>query len=143
MTATHDHVDTVSRAVACLNAGDVDTYIATLYAPDSRFYGFPPAFSPDREVISASFHALVAAVPDATITPLDVLTDGDRLAIRYLLGGTHRGEFMGSAGNGGALTVEGMTVLRFEGAQCVERWNRLDDLTLLAQLGASSAATSP
>ncbi|MFD1232315.1 hypothetical protein ACFQ34_03375 [Pseudonocardia benzenivorans] len=37
------------------------------------------------------------------------------------------------------MDVEGLTVLRFVGDRCVERWNRLDDLTLLSQIGALPA----
>ncbi|MFC7661350.1 ester cyclase [Pseudonocardia benzenivorans] len=46
---------------------------------------------------------------------------------------------LGVAGSGAAIDVEGLTVLRFVGDRCVERWNRLDDLTLLSQIGALPA----
>jgi hypothetical protein len=34
---------------------------------------------------------------------------------------------------------EGITILRFDGDLVVERWNRLDDVTLLQQLGVLEA----
>ncbi len=134
-----DHASTVSRAVGLLNVGDVDGYISTLYAPQARFHGFPDAFAPDRDGITLFFKALVAAVPDATITATDLLADGDKLALRFTLTGTHQGELMGAPGTGASLEVEGMTILQFEGDQCVERWNQLDNLTLLTQLNALPA----
>ncbi|MCW2605472.1 MAG: putative ester cyclase [Frankiales bacterium] len=134
-----DHATTISRAVALLNQGDVRGYATALYAPGARFHGFPEAFPPDRDGIIAFFTALIAAVPDAAITPRDMLVDGDKVAVRFALTGTHHGELLGAAGTGGALDVDGMTILHFEGESCTERWNQLDDVTLIAQLHAAPA----
>jgi predicted ester cyclase len=139
---TIDHATTIARAVDKLNAGDVDGYIAGLYTPDCRFHGFPDAFSPDREGIAEFFRTLIAAVPDTRITAQDLLVDGDRVAIRFTLTGTHRGELFGVAGTGRSLDVEGITVLHFVDGLVTERWNRLDDVALLTQLGALPAAAS-
>jgi len=136
-----DHATTVATAVARLNAGDVEGYVTSLYAPEAVFHGFPPAFAPDRDGITAFFHALRAGVPDATISAQDLLADGDRVAVRFTLSGTHTGELLGVPGSGASLDVEGITVLRFSGDRCVERWNRLDDLALLTQIGAMPVPT--
>ena len=136
---TADHASTIISAVDKLNAGDVDGYIGGLYAPDSRFHGFPEAFSPDRDGITEFFRTLVAAVPDTRITAQDLLIDGDRVAIRFTLSGTHRGELFGAPGTGRSLEVEGITMLRFVDGLVAERWNRLDDVALLTQLGALPA----
>ena len=60
--------------------------------------------------------------------------------MRYVLTGTHEGELLGAAGTGQALEVEGITILRFEGDLVAERWNRLDDVKLLTQLGLMATA---
>jgi predicted ester cyclase len=130
-----NHVQTVTNAVGRLNQGDVDGYIDGLYHPHCRFHGFPSAFAPDRDGITEFFRALVAAVPDVRIAAEDVVVSDDEVAIRFTLTGTHSGGLMGAAGSGQALEVEGITILRFEGDRVAERWNRLDDLALLAQLG--------
>lgn len=135
-----DHVTTIATAVDTLNGGDVEGYVRALYAPECRFHGFPDTFPPTRDGIADFFRALIGAVPDARITARDVLVDGDRVALRYALTGTHRGELFGAAGSGGSLEVEGMTVVQFVDAVVVERWNRLDDLALLTQLGALPVA---
>jgi predicted ester cyclase len=130
-----DHASTIAAAVGRLNAGDVEGYATSLYHPHARFHGFPPAFGSDRDGIIAFFHALVGAVPDAQIDALDLFGSGDRVAVRFTLTGTHRGGLLGAPGEGQALHVEGITILRFEGDLVAERWNRLDDVTLLGQLG--------
>ena len=132
---TIDHASTIARAVDKLNAGDVEGYVASLYAADCRFHGFPGAFAPTRDGIAAFFHALIAAVPDATIAPLDVVANDDSVSLRFVLTGTHEGELFGFAGTGRQLEVEGITIVHFVDGLVVERWNRLDDAALLAQLG--------
>ncbi len=133
---TLDHTATIVSAVDKLNAGDVHGYITTLYSPQCQFHGFPDAFPPTRDGITDFFLTLTRAVPDATITAKDVLVDGDRVALRFILTGTHRGELFGVAATGRSLEVEGITLVHFSDGLVVERWNRLDDMALLTQLGA-------
>jgi predicted ester cyclase len=137
-----DHASTIANAVARLNMGDVDGYVRALYHPHSRFHGFPDVFGSDRDGIADFFRALLGAVPDARITAEDLFADGDRVAVRYTLTGSHEGELFGAAGTGRPLNVEGITLLRFENDLVAERWNRLDDVTLLTQLGLLPAAAA-
>jgi predicted ester cyclase len=136
------HIDTIATAVDRLNRGDVDGYVTTLYHPHCRFHGFPEAFGTDRDGIAAFFAALVGAVPDARITAEDAFGAGDRVAVRFTLTGTHRGDLLGAAPDGQPLHVEGITILRFEGERVAERWNRLDDVSLLDQLGVGPASVA-
>ncbi|HEV7826487.1 MAG TPA: ester cyclase [Mycobacteriales bacterium] len=136
-----DHATTITTAVQLLNSGDVDGYITTLYAPEAVFHGFPPAFAPDREGIAGFFRALRAGVPDATIAAEDLFTDDrNRAAVRFTLSGTHTGELFGVPAAGAHIEAEGITILRFSGDRVVERWNRLDDIAFLTQIGAMPAA---
>lgn len=134
-----EHATTIASAVQQLNAGDVDGYVTTLYAPDAVFHGFPPAFAPDRDGIADFFRALRAGVPDATISAQDLFADGDKVAVRFTLTGTHTGELFGGTGSGAPIDAEGITILRFLDGRCVERWNRLDDVAFLSQIGAMPA----
>lgn len=139
---TTDHATTIAQAVDLLNHGDVEGYAVALYAPECRFHGFPDAFPPTRDGIIAFFKALTSAVPDAQINARDLLSDGDRVALRYVLTGTHQGTLFGIPGTGRAIEVEGMTVVLFVDGLVVERWNRLDDMSFLNQLGALPVSSS-
>lgn len=132
---TTDHATTIASAVDKLNRGDVEGYVTSLYSADCSFHGFPAAFAPTRDGIAAFFRTLIAAVPDARIAPLDLVADGDSVALRFVLTGTHEGALFGFAGTGRSLEVEGVTIVHFVDGLVVERWNRLDDGALLAQLG--------
>ena len=134
-----DHASTIASAVQLLNAGDVEGYVTTLYAPEAVFHGFPPAFAPDRDGITGFFRALRAGVPDATISAQDLFADGDRVAVRFTLTGTHAGELFGVPPTGAPIDTDGITILRFHAGHCVERWNRLDDVAFLTQIGAMPA----
>ena len=136
-----DHATTIASAVQKLNAGDVDGYVTTLYAPEAVFHGFPPAFAPDRDGIAGFFRALRAGVPDATISAQDLFADGDRVAVRFTLTGTHTGELFGVPGSGARdrLPRASPSCASPDG-RCVERWNRLDDVAFLTQIGAMPAA---
>ncbi|MFD2093201.1 ester cyclase [Blastococcus deserti] len=130
-----DHARTVATAVGLLNAGDVDGYVTRLYTEDAVFHGFPPQVPPGRDGIAAFFHALRAGMPDAHIGAEDVVAQGDRVAVRFTLTGTHTGELLGASRTGRRIAVEGITILRFRGERVAERWNRLDDVALLTQVG--------
>lgn len=135
-----NHASTIATAVQLLNAGDVDGYVTTLYHPDATFHGFPPDFPADRDGISEFFRALRAGIPDATIAAQDLLTDQDRVAVRFTLTGTHTGELFGVPASGTRVEVDGITILRFRDDRVDVRWNRLDDIAFLSQIGAMPAA---
>lgn len=130
----------IQTHVQQLNEGDVSGYMR-MYAPDCAFHGYPPDVSPDCSGVAQFYTALVEAFPGAQVAPADVVTEGDRVAVRYTLTGTHTGTFLGAPPTGKAISVEGITILRFEGGKVAERWNRLDELTLLTKIGALPAAT--
>ena len=67
-----------------------------------------------------------------------VFGNGDRLAIRFTMTGTHRDHFLGVAPTGRSIAVDGITILRFSGGKCIERWSRVDRYGWLAQLGVVS-----
>jgi predicted ester cyclase len=77
-----------------------------------------------------------AAFPDAYVAFDDVFGQGEKVACRFTMRATHRGEFMGVAATNKPITLTGITVLRFSNGACVERWNAADLLGLLQQLGA-------
>jgi steroid delta-isomerase-like uncharacterized protein len=129
--------DALAAAQAAWNRGDVEGYLA-LYDDSIRMHGYAPEPMGKDEV--RDFYAgFRAAFPDSTLTFDDVFGTGDRLCIRFTMTGTHDGEFMGRPATGRSVAVGGITVLRFVGDRCVERWVSADMLGLLVQLGAVPA----
>ena len=76
-----------------------------------------------------------AAFPDFTITPEEIVTEGDTVAVRMTQRGTHEGTFMGFEPTGKSFEIEAMAFLRLEDGKIVERRTRPDLFGLLRQLG--------
>jgi steroid delta-isomerase-like uncharacterized protein len=74
---------------------------------------------------------LQAAFSDIQITIEDLFAEGDKVAARQTLRGTHSGEFQGIPATGKTATVTGIFIFRLAGGKIVEKWAVLDQLGLL------------
>ncbi len=79
-----------------------------------------------------------SAVPDLRCTIKDLLVRGDKITVRLLFAGTHKGEFMGHPATGKPVKFFAIDILRIRGGKIVEDWHLEDNLNLLEQLGAVS-----
>jgi steroid delta-isomerase-like uncharacterized protein len=79
------------------------------------------------------------AIPDVRITVEDLLSEGDKVAVRLVLEGTHKGPGLGVAPTGQPVRVAGIVLVRFQDGRIVEGWNSWDQLGLLRQIGALAA----
>ncbi len=89
----------------------------------------------DRDGWTAWFQGFRVAFPDARFTVEDLLGEGDRVAARLTMRGTHAGALNGIPPTGRAVVVTGMSIERLVGGRIVEGWNQNDALGLLTQLG--------
>ena len=79
--------------------------------------------------------AFLAAFPDLRITHDNVIAEGDKVAIRWSLTGTHKNEFVGLAPTGRVITMTGIDIFRITGGKIVELWQNMDQLGVMQQLG--------
>jgi len=77
--------------------------------------------------------------PDLHVTVEDVVAEGDRIVTRFTARATHRGEFMGIPPTGKTVTLAGVHVDRVRDGRIAERWETVDLLALLRELGATIA----
>ncbi|MCC9075549.1 ester cyclase [Litorilinea aerophila] len=127
------HVARTMQALKAWSAQDLESY-RTLYHPDAVLYGFAPQ-PIDVESAMQFYRAFFAAFPDVHFETLDTVAEGDRIAMRYRVTGTHAGEFQGIPATGRAIDVQGITILHFRNGKVAERWQQLDLMSLLQQLG--------
>ena len=132
------HKDAVELAVDRWNAHDERYFEA--YTEDASMHGFPATVPPTVEGIRALFGAMWAAFPDIRVEIEHLLVEDDVATLHFRIVGTHEGEFMGAAPTGNQIDVDAITLLRFgpEG-KVVERWNRMDEVGLMTQLGLMPA----
>jgi steroid delta-isomerase-like uncharacterized protein len=80
-----------------------------------------------------------SAFPDFHVTIEDQIAEGDRVATRWTMRGTHEGEFRGIGPTGKQITVTGIGIFRFSDGKVVESWDNFDQLGMMQQLGVVSS----
>ena len=80
---------------------------------------------------------LRTAFPDLHVTIEDMVAEGDKVAHRLTLRGTHKGDFMGMAPTGKQVTATVITISRFVGGKEVEAWSSMDLLGMMQQMGVA------
>jgi steroid delta-isomerase-like uncharacterized protein len=78
---------------------------------------------------------LYEAIPDVRMSVDEVLVEGDRVALRLTVEGTHTGSGMGIPPTGKRFRIGGIALGRYRDGKLVEGWNSFDNLGFLQQLG--------
>lgn len=123
-----------------INGGNVDL-VDELLTDDFLDHEEPlPGMTPDRNGVKEFVRAMRAAFPDIHMAPEQVLSDSDRVMIRYRMTGTHDGEFMGIPATGRKVDMTGYDEARVVDGRAVEHWGAMDAAQLMQQLGAMPEA---
>jgi steroid delta-isomerase-like uncharacterized protein len=79
--------------------------------------------------------SLVIAFPDLQQNIEDILAQGDRVAARITLRGTHKGSFSGVPATGREANIQAALICRISKNKIAEVWAFPNELGLLRQLG--------
>ena len=104
--------------------------------PDSVYYspsGNPTSSS--REDAVESVKMIWKGFPDVSFSIEDIMADRDKTITRFVIRGTHEGEFMGIPATGKRIEVSGIMISRIENGKWVEEWEEMDTIGLMMQLG--------
>ncbi|MBV9279395.1 MAG: ester cyclase [Chloroflexi bacterium] len=114
-----------------------------LYSPGYVSHSLGPDFPPTRDGLKQFVHAWREGMPDVRFPLEDVVAEGDRVAGRFTVRGTHTGTLFGIPATGKQVTVGAMVIARFdEAGKWAEDWAVVDQLGLLQQLGVVPAPAS-
>jgi steroid delta-isomerase-like uncharacterized protein len=80
-----------------------------------------------------------SGMPDLRVVIEDLIAEGDKVAVRYTLEGTHEGELFGVPPTGRRLSIKSITVERVSDGKIREHWRVTDSLDMMQQLGAIPA----
>jgi steroid delta-isomerase-like uncharacterized protein len=112
-----------------------------LISPDAVFH-VPGRPEPMRG--PAGYLAIIGMMrggfPDIQWTLEETIAEGDKVAARFTMRGTHRGAFFGVPPSGKKIVVQAMNFYRLTGGQFVEERGQPDLLGLLQQIGAVPTA---
>ena len=91
----------------------------------------PAGFKPFFETFRGAF-------PNIKVTIEDTVSEGDKVAARWVGRMTHQGDHLGFAATGRQAEITGMSIVRIRDGKIVEGWNNFDMMGLMQQLGVIS-----
>ena len=98
--------------------------------------GSPPI---NREGMMQVLKMFYGAFPDLHTTFEEFVAEGDKVALRFTLIGTHKGDFQGIAPTGKTVNIAASVVDRIVDGKLVEHWSLLDTMGMMQQLGVIPA----
>ena len=75
------------------------------------------------------------AFPDINMKIEDIFSTGDKVTVRFIISGTHRGDLMGISPTEKYFEVSGIIIGRVANGKAVEAWEMVDQLSMFQQLG--------
>jgi hypothetical protein len=105
---------------------------------DEAWVGYHPFAGPalDPERIKDGIAVMGEVVPDLRIAEADSVQEGDKVAFRWVVSGTHEGEFLGVAPTDAQIEAMGIDIVRVVDEEVLEYWGEFVVMSLLRQLGA-------
>ncbi len=116
------------------NQGNLEA-IDEILSPDYVAHFLPPGIPPGRDGFRQFVAMYRTAFPDGHAKVEDQIAEGDKVATRITVTGTHRGPFMGIPATGNEVKITTVVITRFQDGRNVEGWAEQDRLGLMQQLG--------
>ncbi len=111
-----------------------------LYSPDYVTHAVGPDLPPTLDGLKMFIRALRQGIPDLQCPVEEVVAEGDRVAGRLSMRGTHAGTLFGIPATGKPVDVGVMVIARFdEAGKWVEDWASWDQLGMMQQIGVVPA----
>lgn len=101
----------------------------------------PPGYTGDKKGAIAMSQAFHVGFPDLKSRCTDWIVQGDRVAVRFVGTGTHKGDFMGTPASGKKTETTGLALVTVANGRITSDVTEFDALGLLTQIGAIPEAT--
>jgi predicted ester cyclase len=131
MTDTEANKALVKRYFAAIEEGDL-TALDEIVSTDYQDHA--PGRRPGREAIKAAAQTLRVAFPDMTSTVTHILGEGDLIAVRNRVTGTHHGPLGDLPPTGNRVDFAALQLFRVEDELIAEHWEIFDEIALTEQL---------
>ena len=90
---------------------------------------------PEHQALIEQWHR---GIPDLKVSVEDAIAEGDRVAIRTRMTGTHSGEFAGLDATGERISMTGIYISRIDSGKIAERWDEYDLAGVIRRLRESA-----
>jgi steroid delta-isomerase-like uncharacterized protein len=115
------------------NVAVLDELLAPSYINHTPSVPNPP---PGPRGLKPIVLAMRQAFPDLHYEIKEVIATEDKVVMRVVMTGTHRGELFGLPATGRKVSVEQINIEHLRDGRIVEHWRVTDELKLMRQLGA-------
>ena len=117
-----------------MNRGILD-HVEEMIAPNFVNHESPPGMDRGPDSMRGLVTMLRTAFPDLHFTIEDLIAEGDIVAGRLTMTGTHNGPLMGMPPTGRTVHQAHMHFIRFQDGKAVEHWGVRDELSMMQQMG--------
>jgi steroid delta-isomerase-like uncharacterized protein len=128
--------DILHQAFQALNTKAHRSHYFDLHDDSLVTHGLPENFSSDKEGMKKFYSEVWHAFPDANFKLDRVVAEGSEAACMFSLVGTQKNEFMGVPPSDKQIKIDGMIFFHFRASKIVERWEIIDMVSAMKQLGA-------
>ena len=104
----------------------------TIFASEVQFH-YPLGVLSGADAVKEYLAAVRTAFPDIHFTVADVVAEGERVAVRWMLAGTQTGAFRGKAPTGQKVSIPGLTLFHVVNGKIQEMWIAFDPARLIKQ----------
>jgi steroid delta-isomerase-like uncharacterized protein len=139
--SAEDNRKTMLGFYDAFNRHDLDALGESL-AEDCVFHTIPAplGLGQGRNAVVQFAQMYFGAFPDARSEVFELLAEGDLVAARRRITGTHKGEIMGIPASGNTIDLDYGDFWRFDAdGKIVEHWGYQDNLAFMQQLGVIPA----
>ena len=129
------HLVMINQVLELINNRDLDEAFE-FYDSDYIYHGPGGQELRGRDGIRGLWELFLAGFPDLTASVDDVIAEGNSVALRWTVKGTHTGEFLGIPASNKPITLPIIEVFRIENGILAEAWDQYDRLHLMEQISA-------
>jgi steroid delta-isomerase-like uncharacterized protein len=134
------NIKLLRESLDALNSGDSNRFMATIH--DEVTWSLDASKDPisGKKALRAVIEAMIMAMPDMNYELTQILgADDDQVIIRYILRGTHEGEFMGIAPTHNKIEMYGCVISKIKDDKRYQMWQYASGPGLLEQLSGGSS----
>ena len=139
--AEEQNKQVVRQYIEAFNRQDIERLGQLVSSSNQSFEFSGMHTSMDWNRTQQFFAVFWTAFPDLSAKIEDIVAEGDKVAIRVLNTGTHKGDFQGIPPTGKKVSFEGRDFMTLRDGKIVEQQAGVDMMELMQQIGAIPAET--
>jgi steroid delta-isomerase-like uncharacterized protein len=139
-TSAQDNKQVVRRLIEeAWNQGKTEV-VSELLANNCRFHDEVfPHLNSGAENLRRHIESCRTGFPDLKFSIDDTIAERDEVVVHWTARGTHKGQFLGMPATNKKAAVTGTSIYRLEGSKIAESWANWNLMSMMEQLGISSA----